>query len=358
MFSRRTFLAGLAAGAAAPMINRGRFQLSAATLEEYSTLTLDLVRASTVIDMLGLITLDFRKLFAWQGAPARFQQADFEKIKASGINIFHPATGYTSGDVYRESLADIQGWNRFIAARPEYFTRIDSLNDLRAIKTTGKIGILIGQQNSGHFRTVEDVDYFYKLGQRVSQLTYYHNRLGGGSTDANDTGLSPFGTEVLARMNRLGMAVDVSHCGDKTTLDAIDASSQPVLVTHSNCRFLAPGVARCKTDEAIRKMSAKGGVIGITMIRAFVGEHGRVTMEDVLNHIDHVAQIAGVEHVGIGSDVDLDGRDARYDLDGVRYLKKVFDLTEGLVRRKYTRSDIELILGGNFQRALSSIWGT
>jgi len=163
-------------------------------------------------------------------------------------------------------------------------------------------------------------------------------------------------------MNQVGMAVDVSHCSDRTTLDALNASTQPVLVTHSNCRALVPASPRCKTDEAIQLLATKGGVIGITMVRNFVQASGPATIENVLDHIDHVTRLVGVEHVGIGSDVDLDGRDARirpkkrFDLDGIDYAKKIFDLTEGLVRRNYSAENIELILGGNFQRALSSIW--
>ena len=108
-------------------------------------------------------------------------------------------------------------------------------------------------------------------------------------------------------------------------------------------------------------MAAKGGVFGVTMVRSFVQSAGPATIENVLDHIDHVVKLVGVEHVGLGSDVDLDGRDNRrakkkYDLDGIDYAKKIFDLTEGLVRRKYSDESIELILGGNFQRALSEIW--
>jgi membrane dipeptidase len=106
-------------------------------------------------------------------------------------------------------------------------------------------------------------------------------------------------------------------------------------------------------------------VLGVTMVRFFVGSGGSVTIENVLDHIDHVVKVAGIEHVGIGSDVDLDGRDPgthtspsarKNDLDGIHYASKIFDLTEGLVRRNYSRQNIELILGGNFQRALSEIW--
>jgi membrane dipeptidase len=200
------------------------------------------------------------------------------------------------------------------------------------------------------------------MGQRVSQLTYTGNRIGGGSSDPQDQGLSDFGARIVERMNRLGMAVDISHCSDRTTLDAVDASRKPVLITHSNCRALVPNSARCKTDEAIVKMAAKGGVMGVTMIRSFVRAQGAVTVENVLDHIDHVVKLAGIEHAGIGTDVDLDGRDRRIrprkrsDLDGIDYERKIFDLTEGLLRRNYSQRNIELILGGNFERALSGIW--
>jgi membrane dipeptidase len=312
--------------------------------------------------MLGLVTLDWRKLSGWQADPTRFRQADFDKLKASGISIFHPSVGYTEGDVYQSSLRDISGWNHLIAARPDAFLRIDRSADLGKAKAQGKIGIIIGQQNSMHFRTVDDVDGFYALGQRVSQLTYRGNRIGGGSCDATDTGLTDFGAQVVDRMNTLGMAVDISHCSDRTTLDAIEASRKPVLITHANCRSLTPGSLRCKTDEAILRTAAKGGVIGITMVRYFVRLQGSATIEDVLDHIDHVIKLAGIEHVGVGSDVDLEGRDhavhsaRKNDLDGVDYSKKIFDLTEGLLRRNYSRQNIELILGGNFERALSQIW--
>ncbi len=328
----------------------------------YSTLAVDLVRRSTVIDMLGLLTLNYAKLASWEAQPSGFAPHDLEKLRSSGTTIFHPAVGFTDGDVYASSLRDITGWNEFVAAHAGEFLRIDCADDLERAKSSGRLGIVIGQQNSLHFRTVEDVGFFYDLGQRVSQLTYDDNAIGGGSTDPRDIGLTAYGAQIVDRMNALGMAVDISHCSDRTTLDALHASRKPVLVTHSNCRALVPGCARCKTDEAIRLLAAQGGVMGITMVRAFVEPSGPATIEDVLNHIDHVANLVGVEHVGIGSDVDLDGRDARtrprkrFDLDGVDYSQKIFDLTDGLIRRKYSADSIELILGGNFQRALAAIW--
>jgi len=173
------------------------------------------------------------------------------------------------------------------------------------------------------------------------------------------------------------MAVDVAHCGDRTTLDAFEISKAPVLITHSNCRALNPDQPRCKTDEAIRKMAAKGGVMGITGVRNFVSPKEPTTIENLLDHYDHVAKLVGVEHVGVGSDIDLDGYDAlpddykkwlkglykssyafrdKMDTDGVNHHKRMFDITDGLIRRGYSDADIELILGGNFRRVLGQIW--
>ena len=328
----------------------------------HSTRAEDLVRRSTVVDMLGLLTLDYRKLAGWGSDPALFSSSDFARLKASGIDVFHPAVGFLAGDIFAQSWRDVEGWNALIAGHPQCFLRIDTVADFARAKQAGKIGILIGLQNSSHFRTVDDVDRFFAIGQRVSQLTYTGNRIGGGSTDAKDPGLTPYGHRIVERMNARGMAIDVSHCGDRTTLEAIEASRRPVLVTHSNCRALVPGRRRCKTDEAIRSLARRGGVMGVTMVRAFVRQSGPATLQDMLDHVDYVARLVGIEHVGIGSDVDLDGRDPagrqgprRFDLDGMDYSRKIFDVTEGLLQRKYSPANIELILGGNFQRALAQV---
>jgi membrane dipeptidase len=346
------------------MFNRGRFSLFAGSLKEYSARTVDLVRGSTVIDMLGLLTLDYRKLSQWSRRPETFVADDLERLKRSGTTVFHPAVGFIDGDIYAESLDDLRRWNAFLAAHKPDFLRIDGPADIERAKATGKLGIVLGLQNSSHFRSVDDVDQFYRLGQRVSQLTYLPNQIGGGSTDPRDHGLTEYGAAIVERMNRVGMAIDVSHCADRTTIDAIMASSKPVLVTHSNCRQIVPGSARCKTDQAIQRLGERGGVMGITMVRFFVSPNGAATIENVLDHIEHVARVAGIEHVGIGTDVDLDGRDHEHkstrkaDIDGINYLEKIFDVTEGLVRRGYTDEHIALVLGGNFRRALSEIWRT
>ena len=157
--------------------------------------------------------------------------------------------------------------------------RVDDVTGIDAAKSSGKIGIILGLQNSEHFRTTDDVDRFYQLGQRVSLLTYNsRNLIGNGSTERRDDGISDFGVTIIERMNKVHMAVDVAHCGDRTTLDAFETSKAPVLITHANCRALNPDQPGCKTDEAIRKMAAKGGVMGITGVRNFVSAREPTTI--------------------------------------------------------------------------------
>lgn len=171
---------------------------------------------------------------------------------------------------------------------------------------------------------------------------------------AHDAGLTAYGAEIAARMNVIGMAIDVSHCGERTSLDVIAASTKPVLITHSNCRAIAPGIAPCKTDEVLRAAARKGGVLGITSVRQFVGGPP-VSIEHVLNHFDHAVKIAGIDHVGLGSDFDLDPH-PMYDTPGLNTPQRVYALTDGLISRGYTDDRIRQLLGGNFQRVLNQIW--
>ena len=388
--NRRQWLkrAGAAAAAAlgAPFLNRGRFRLFASSQQEYSARCLDLVERSLVIDMLSQFKLGAypdvlggpdRPTVTWFSRPESFTAEDFARYRQSGISVFQIGWGTRRGDPYGDAQKVFHAWNRFILAHAGELMRITDATHLAEVKRAGKVGILLGLQGADHFRTVEDIPVFFDLGQRVSQLTYnLPNRIGCGYESRPDTGLTAFGAAVVERMNQEGMAVDLSHCGDRTTLDALAASRRPVLFTHADCRALSPH-PRNKSDEEIRKLAAGGGVIGITGVRMFVKAHEPVTLEDVLDHVDHVARLVGAEFAGIGSDIDLDGYDAlppplrarmltgyksspafhgRGDIDGLNHPQRIFDLTEGLIRRKYSDADIAGILGANVQRALDAIW--
>lgn len=364
--------------AAAPMLNRNRFRAFPSSRSEYSVRAIDLVREATVIDMLSPLTLDFNKQAKWFADPESFTVADLKPYKDSGINVFDTAIGIGGPEAFEQTLKFFASWNGFIANHDEHLMRIDSASDLGRVKNSGKIGILLGLQNSDHFRNPNEVDLFRGLGQRVSQLTYNsRNLIGNGSTERRDEGISDFGIAIIERMNKLGMAVDVSHCGDRTTLEAFEISKKPALITHSNCRALVPGHPRDKTDEAIKKMGSTAGVMGITGVRMFVKGDEPTTIENVLDHFDHVRKLVGPDHLGVGSDMDLYGYDAmpaelnkqlragykgsygfreKLDIEGLNHPKRMFDLTEGLLRRQYNSKDILGILGGNFARVLAHIW--
>ncbi len=307
--------------------------------------------------MLGLLTLNWAQLDRWQVDPSAFRDTDFQKLRDSGISVFHPAVAFETPQSYAVTYQWFQKWNRLITQHPDCFTRVDCGADIARAKQEQKIGIILGMQDANHLRTLDDLDAFYAMGQRLTQLTYNSpNRLGTGCMAGKNTGLTAFGQDVVARMNKIGMAIDISHCGERTSLDAIAASTKPVLITHSNCKALAPGVARCKTDDIIVAAARKGGVIGLTGIRHFVRATDPVTIENALDHFDHVVKIAGIEHVGIGSDTDLTGRGPQFDIAGLDRVSRVHELTEGLIRRGYTDEQLGLILGGNFHRALNEIW--
>lgn len=310
--SRRRFLKhGLAATATAvmaPMVNFGHYKVFAASERTYSARAIELVGRSLVVDMLSLLGDMGDMLTAGYSKNPKLRDGmaitdeHLEKLRSAGVNVYHPAVGLGGRD---GALAFVARLNAYAAERPDVFRRIDTVADMDKVMAGDKIGYIVGIQNAQHFNTPDDVNEFYHLGQRVSQLTYNsQTRIGAGATDRVDGGVSDFGAAIIRRMNEVGMAVDVSHCGDRTTLDAFELSDAPVLITHSNVRALANGHPRCKTDEAIRKMAESGGVMGITGVRNFVRDTEPTTIEHLLDHFDYVAKLVGVEHVGIGSDMD------------------------------------------------------
>lgn len=384
--SRRRLLRSIAAGGAAclaaPMIGSSQFQVFADSPAKYSRRAIDLISRSLVIDMLHPIDMKQAMSFFMKSDPYRDKQTiTAEKLalmRASGINVFHTSVG-TGSDQFTlmQYFNDING---LIARYSNDFIRVDSVASLQAIKGSGKLGIIPGTQNADHFRFMqpEDIEVFYRAGQRVAQLTYNNrNYIGTGATDRSDSGLSEWGATVVAKMNEIGMAVDVSHCGDQTSMDAAELSAKPILITHSNSRTLSGGHPRCKPDEVIKAVAAKGGVMGLSFVRIFVRGSEPTTLEHALDHFDYVRDLVGMEHVGIGSDADVDGYDVlpeeiltrlrqvgsgkyrwreKIDTDGLNHPQRIFALTDGLIRRGYSNAHIESILGGNFKRVLSQIW--
>lgn len=379
--NRRAFIRSTAAVALAiPMINMGSFKVFAQSSKKYSAKAIELVNTTQVFDMLSIISpmgpmmtslFDKRPK---QNDGYKISNEYLQLLLSSGVDIFHPALGLGAD----EAAPFVARLNAYAAAHPKHLRRIDSMTDFNELKKGERIGFIIGIQNSDHFRELDDVNQFYHLGQRISQLTYNsRNLIGTGATDRSDGGLSNYGVQVVERMNELGMAVDVSHCGDQTTLDAFDVSKKPVLITHSNVRNLAGGHVRCKPDDAIKAMAKADSVMGITGVRNFVRDKEPTNINHMIDHIDYITKLVGVEHVGVGSDMDLEGYDdipepaykalkagydkkyafrEKIDTDDFNHPKRIFDLVDGLINRGYSDDNIRLILGGNFKRVLGDIW--
>lgn len=378
LFSRRQAIcaagAAIAAPIAAPYVARAHFQINPATKRAYSKRAMELVQRAVVVDMLAPIKIDFGPEY-YAKALSEKEAADF---RASGITAIHHAIGIGGPTAKEQALSFFAIWGNFAARNSHVFTGVDKFADILRAKRDGKVAVIMGLQNADHFLRPADVKSFYEMGQRCAQLTYNsQNRIGSGSTERVDGGVTDFGISIVEAMNAVGMLVDVSHSGDRTTLDAIEISKKPISITHSNCRALIDH-PRVKTDEAIKAMAAKGGVMGITGVRNFVSKTDPTTIVHYVDHIDHVVKLVGIDHVGIGTDSDLYGYDdtspemnkmlrgaykdsyafrEKIDIDGFDHPLKMFNLTEELLRRKYSDANILAVLGGNFQRLLTATWG-
>ncbi|MGD0737771.1 MAG: membrane dipeptidase [Terracidiphilus sp.] len=369
-----------AAGAAigAPFILRHSYRVFAQSAQEYPERVVRLMRESLVIDMLNqfLYRMDQKDLLEkWLTVPGAFTEADFLKFKSSGVNVINFGNG---ADNYADAADLFAKFNNLMAMYPQWVMRIDNAADLMKAKETGRLGIIYGLQSSEQFENLDDVNKCFGFGQRISQLSYnFRSKIADGAFEPFDGGVSEYGGKVIGRMNTVGMAVDLGHASDKTKLDALEISKKPVILSHGNCRALIPNGLRASTDEAIKKLAAKGGVMGITDIAFMVKGTEPVTVEDVVNHFDHVRDLVGIEHVGVGSDAGIESNDLgsaaakdmlnkadkRYHVHGEYEIVKgmqgptrMYELVAALVRRGYTDEQIRLVIGGNWARVLKEIW--
>jgi membrane dipeptidase len=247
---------------------------------------------------------------------------------------------------------------------PDDFLFVTSSSGIRKAHDQHKIAALIGIEG-GH--AIEDslrlLRDFYDLGVRYMTLTHTNsNGWADSSGDANkpNNGLSPFGKQVVHEMNRLGMMVDVAHVSDKTFWDALETSQAPIFSSHSSCRALAD-VPRNMTDQMIAAMAKKGGVIQINFSCGFLkagagaaGSNGaapRATLADVVKHINHVVEIAGVDAVGLGSDFD----GITCAPEGLDSVDKWPNLTRALLEEGYTAAEIRKIYGENTLRVMAAV---
>lgn len=224
--------------------------------------------------------------------------------------------------------------------------------DLYSNKQQGRKSIMLGIENGlaldGH---LDRLQHFAQRG--IVYMTLCHN----GDNDICDSargnhthnGISSFGQQVVREMNRLGILVDLSHAGEKSFYDALELSSQPIVCSHSSCRALCDH-PRNLTDDQMRALAAKGGVMQITMYNGFLVKDGEATVLDALRHLAHAIEVMGIDHVGIGTDFDGDG-----GVRGMANSSELLNFTRLLLARGYSEQDIEKIWGGNFLRVMTQV---
>lgn len=256
-----------------------------------------------------------------------------------------------------------------------YAKHIECAADIRAAKRDGQFGVILGLQSPSCIEQDRSrIRLLHKLGLRVLQLTYMErNYLGDGCLEPENRGLSHFGIQVVRECNRLGMLIDCSHVGIQTTIDAAMQSQDPIVISHTAVRSITEN-PRCVTDEQMKAVASRGGVVGMTAFAPLVRYDRRPTLEDFLDHFDYSIELLGEDHVGLATDM-FDGksrinwatpwyypevtRGASHGALGVEGFASKADLANlvaGMLRRGYSRQSIKKILGENWMRVLETVW--
>ena len=227
--------------------------------------------------------------------------------------------------------------------------------DLYEAKRLGRKSIMLGIENGLAIEdSLDNIDHFARRG--IAYMTLCHNGDNAICDSARRSkgthgGVSAFGAEVIRRMNDLGVMVDMSHAGEKSFYDALSISRAPIVCSHSNCRTLCD-VPRNLTDDQLRAIARKGGVVHITLYHGFLRTAGEASILDAIAHLEHAISIMGTDHVGIGTDFDGDG-----GVSGMADSSEMINFTRMLLRRRYSPEDIALIWGGNWLRVMDTVKG-
>jgi membrane dipeptidase len=273
-----------------------------------------------------------------------------------------------------EALTRVSQWLR-VDEDPGTPVRVTaSVREIRAAKAAGDTAVVLHFQGSEPLRAgAELVGAFARLGVRVMQPTYnYRGAAGDGCCEPEDAGLSRFGRSLIGAMNRHRVAVDIAHAGVRTSLDAIAASTRPVIASHANARAVCEH-PRNLPDEVIRAVAASGGVIGLCAFPSFVSADAPPTLNQLIDHAVHIAGLVGAGHVGLGLDFadegeeeyDFYGYDERYYPRppwtwprGIEWLHQCGGISLALQARGFSLDEAAGVIGLNFLRALATIWGS
>jgi len=303
--------------------------------------------------------------------------------RASGITAVNLTIGGATPEGVFQSMAR---WERDLDRHRDVLMKVRSTADLSLAKQQRKLGLIYGFQDGVAIDTnLSRVALYHAFGLRIVQLTYnVRNLFGDGCLQPENGGLTPLGRQLVEALNTTGITVDLSHCGMRTTSDAIEHSSKPVAISHSGCRAIADR-PRSKPDDILKRMADKGGVIGIYLM-PFLSMNGQPSSDDLLRHVEHAIKVCGEDHVGIGSDLSITPHvvDAEYmrvhrtfvegriragiaapgedpaipmfvtDLNTPRRMEQIADK---LITRGHSEARVEKIIGQNFVRLMRDTWG-
>lgn len=325
--------------------------------------------------------------------------ADAIVVDTLGGAVVHPTPHVSEGTYEENMVAD--GWNVLhacLVSEPNYSPTFEELlsavyenllnfemspkarhvervSDIEEAKRNGQLGVILGVQNSSWIGTQrERIRLLYKLGLRSLQLTYMErNHVGDGCLEPENRGLTNFGMQVVRECNRLGILIDCSHVGIRTTLDAAALSSKPIVISHTAVRAITEN-PRCVTDEQMKAVASKGGTIGITTFSPFIRTDRQPTLDDYLDHYDYAIDLIGEDHVTFATDW-FDGKTKvnwatpwyypevtqgkQYGGLGLIGFAKRSELplvVEGMLKRGYSAARIKKLMGGNFIRVLREVW--
>lgn len=302
---------------------------------------------------------------------------------ASGISAVNLSL---EADTLEDTFKNIAYWERELDAHPEVLWRVRTHADVRAVKKAGRLGLIYGFQGTRMIGSdLDRLDLFSRFGVRIVQLTYNGRELlGDGCLERANAGLSRLGFQAVERLNALRTLIDLSHCGQRTTAEAIVHSKAPVAITHSGCQALADR-PRNKRDDELRLMADRGGVLGIYLM-PFLTMGTQPTADDVVRHIEHAIRVCGEDHVGIGSDCSItplrvtdDYRRTWHDFVSERMRlgiaapgedpnvfpfvpdfntpRRLELIAQRLSAAGHRSTQIEKVIGGNWIRLLSEVWG-
>jgi len=305
---------------------------------------------------------------------SKWDRSVFEDMHRAGLSAANCTVSVWEG--FKDTVANIAGMKRLIRDNDDLLRLVRTPADIEIAKRTGKTGIILGFQNAQAFEDhLGTIEAFADMGVRVVQLCYNTQNLIGTGCYERDGGLSGYGHEVVEEMNRVGIMIDLSHVGAKTSRQAIIASKKPVCYSHCLPSGLK-GHPRNKSDEQLRFIASRGGFIGVTMFPPFLKRGIDATVDDYVEAIDYVVNLAGEDCVGIGTDFTQGYEQGFFDWithdkgrhrrltefgtirnpEGIRTIGELPNLTAAMQRSGWTEARIRKVIGGNWLRVFKDVW--